>query len=66
MTDDPREICYTPQFDISAYELALVMNVLLCPIAGRGPLEAYDELPPEAQRHFTLLEPPVISQSAPN
>ena len=56
--EDGRGFKYHPQPDITAYELSLCMYLLMVKAWSR-PLkeeqDIYDELPPEAQRHFEVV-----------
>ena len=60
-----KRLLYTPQKDITIYELALVLKVFTY---GTLPAELktdevlfaiYDQLPSEAKRHFKLLDSPI-------
>lgn len=57
-----KQIIYSPQPDITIYELALVLKIFTF---GTFPNEfktfpilfgIYESLPPEAQRHFKIIE----------
>jgi hypothetical protein len=56
--DDGRSFKYHPEPDITTYELALCMYLLMVK-AGKGSLrdeqKIYDQMPPEAQRHFVVV-----------
>jgi len=43
---------YRPLEDITAYELALCVRVIINDLGIGNSKAAYDELPPEAKRHF--------------
>lgn len=56
---DGRGFKYRPQPDITTYELSLCMYLLMVKAWSR-PLkeeqDIYDKLPPEAQRHFEVVQ----------
>jgi hypothetical protein len=56
--EDGRSFKYRPEPDITTYELALCMYLLMVK-AGKGSLrdeqKIYDQLPTEAQRHFAVV-----------
>ncbi len=56
--EDGRSFKYRPEPDITTYELALCMYLLMVKM-GKGTLrdeqKIYDQMPPEAQRHFVVL-----------
>lgn len=49
-----RSFNFQPQRDISAYELALLLEVILTSIACGDLDAAYERLPPEAKRHLII------------
>ena len=55
---DGRSFKYRPEPDITTYELSLCLYLLMVKI-GEGTLrdeqKIYDQLPPEAQRHFVVV-----------
>ena len=54
--EDGRTFRYHPQPDISTYELALALVLLLQPDDNPlGCQKAYDALPSEVQRHFAVI-----------
>jgi hypothetical protein len=56
--EDGRSFKYRPEPDITTYELALCVYLLMVKI-GKGSLrdeqKIYDQLPTEAQRHFVVV-----------
>ncbi len=56
--DDGRSFKYRPEPDITTYELALCMYLLMAKI-GKGSLrdeqKIYGQLPTEAKRHFVVV-----------
>ena len=50
-TTFPPSRTFTPQKDITAYELATILPYLV--FGTGGYVSWYDSLPPECQRHFT-------------
>jgi hypothetical protein len=55
--EDGRSFKYKPQPDITTYELALCMYLLIVQAWNnslRNEQKVYDMLPAEAQRHFTV------------
>ncbi len=57
--EDGRSFKYRPEPDITTYELSLCLYLLMVKI-GEGTLrdeqKIYDQLPPEAQRHFVVVK----------
>lgn len=57
--EDGRAFKYRPQPDITTYELSLCIYMIMAKIAAgsntRAEQTIYDLLPPEAQRHFTVV-----------
>ncbi|NHT75914.1 hypothetical protein G8E10_09505 [Rhizobiaceae bacterium CRRU44] len=54
---ETRSFIYEPQKDITAYELALLMPMIVnCSIPYGQYAEEYDRLPPEAKRHWIVTE----------
>lgn len=57
--EDGRGFRYEPKPDITTYELALCMYLLIAQVSPNGGLRAqqkiYDLLPESAQRHFTIV-----------
>jgi hypothetical protein len=57
---DGRQFVYKPQPDITTYELALCVYLIAETLSANGSLRSqqktYDLLPPEAQRHFVIVE----------
>jgi hypothetical protein len=53
---ETRSFTYKPQEDITAYELALLMPMIVSLVAPYGGQYAqeYDLLPPEAKRHWVV------------
>lgn len=57
MPTPKRTVTWSPQPDITTYELALCLNVFAAANRPHGdPAFQYDKLPPEAQRHWKLQE----------
>lgn len=50
-----RRWLYRPKEDISTYELALLIPILLSSMAGQGSDEEVEDLPEGARRHFVEL-----------
>lgn len=51
---EPRSFTYAPLPDITAFELALLLEVVMTSVM-RGDLDAaYERLPPEAKRHLRI------------
>jgi len=56
--EDGRSFKYQPQPDITTYELSLCMYLLMVQAWNRSLRDEqtiYDQLPPEAQRHFQVV-----------
>lgn len=53
----PRNYAWNPCEDITAYELARALEVIATGLMKADVDAAYDRLPPEAQRHFKVVEP---------
>ena len=56
--EDGRHFKYQPQPDITAYELSICMYLLMVQAWNRSLRDEqtiYDQLPPEAQRHFQVV-----------
>ena len=58
MAESKQAVVWSPQPDITTYELAMCLNVFAAAARRFGnPVFQYAKLPPEAQRHWRLVEP---------
>ena len=57
--DDGRQFTYKPQPDITTFELALCLYLLITQVSANRTLrdeqKTFDLLPPKAQRHFIVV-----------
>lgn len=52
----PRSFVYAPLPDITAYELSLLLEIVMTSVMHGDLEKAYERLPPEAQRHLQVCE----------
>lgn len=59
MPKKPKEYRWQPKEDVTAYELALCITILICVTADKGRTYDYEkaiqELPESARRHFEVV-----------
>lgn len=56
MSATPKTFHYKPQEDITAYELAFLVEFMLALMTGSDPDGAYARLPEPSRRHLIVLE----------
>lgn len=56
MGHKPRTFAYKPQDDITAYEVAHILQFVVIAMTNGGIEEAYARLPETAKRHMEIIE----------